>query len=458
MNASLEIVIPTKTAKDIMAIELTIRHALGEQTVTIDATGPDAPAIIGSAGDAKVRLASSRAPGRLAAMFAMEDAWGIEPIDDSIPVSVNGKPIHQTTPLRAGDVVDIGTLVTMKVMRINVDTREPREVSSSIAGGWEAMNAARVSTPGLSANRSRVRTKPRKPSGAPIGVLVLSGIVGIIVLGIGLDRVQRGRFFWQPVPVLEQASTSTTNPTSPPERPLPTGNNPESIFDDPIGSKTPPAGTSLNRSSDASTRKTKDEATRVSTQTGNAPSKQDLETTDAKLDPSAGEETSPGDRDPDIARLIDLQRFGAPPMRVYQFQEFLRQKPDHPRAIEVRVWRDDALDLLWWMRIRELSDRREAFNKRIAEHTRDYNPAVLANLPELRRSEIKGVLAEMIAERDAISKQLLETFNWGESASPDPLDEAQIKPLGADRHAMKYDAFVQKILRTVNQTQGRLAW
>lgn len=453
-----------------MGIELGIRQALGEKSLWIDETGPDAPAIIGSAGDAKVRLASSRVPQRVAALFAIDGAWGIEPLDAAIQVMVNGKVIQETTALRAGDVIELGSLATMTVVSVDradrssatAKTTAKTTTSSPGVGEWAALNAQRVAAGEGSSNRSRMRTKPKKPAGVPIGVLIVLCIAGLGVLGIMLDRVQRGRFFWemarQPEPAV---ATKAPEQTPVPGRPTPEGNQRASIFDDantanesstktnPIAS--PGHGPSIGKGEAQDAREATD---------GRDATKESARTKEDAVDVGEGEpaDEKSEERDPDFARMIDLQRFGAPPMRVYQFQEFLRQRPDHPRAIEVRAWRDDALDLLWWMRIREFSDRREVINKRIADHTREYNPVVLANLPESRRAEIKGQLAEMIAERDGISKELLERFNWGETAAPDPLEEEQVAPMRAGRHAMKYDAFVQKILRTVNQTQGRLAW
>ena len=133
-----------------MALQVRVRHALGERLVDLADRTVERPLVVGRAREADVKIPSVTVAGEHCALFVHNGQWVLQDTSGGATL-VNHVPTEGPTPLYIGDVILLGTDVTPATIEI-----DPAGVAQG-RSGHPATAAARASL-----SRTR-RIRPRLP-------------------------------------------------------------------------------------------------------------------------------------------------------------------------------------------------------------------------------------------------------------------------------------------------------
>jgi hypothetical protein len=150
-------------------------------------------------------------------------------------------------------------------------------------------------------------------------------------------------------------------------------------------------------------------------------------------------------------------RTSTPEIGIVALSEFLTNSPSSNYAATAKSQIDEALDRLWWARIKGLCDERDRLAKQMTGIDQ-----------EIATVKANGAVAERIAElqgeRDPIAKQLadvqghLDEMKHKDPRVPDLYDEAQLEQLRKARDLDSYEKWKKSTLSYIKRNRGKLPW
>ncbi len=88
-----------------MGLQLRVRHALGTRMVEVDERGPDRPLRIGRSADCDVQIPSGTVAPTHCLLYAQDGQWAVAPASESAAVAINGQGIAEPAFVNLGDVI-----------------------------------------------------------------------------------------------------------------------------------------------------------------------------------------------------------------------------------------------------------------------------------------------------------------------------------------------------------------
>lgn len=276
-----------------MALQVRLRHALGERVLELAPRTVDDPIVLGRAADADVQVPSVNVGARHAVVFIHEGRWVVQDTSASHPTFVNGQLLNGPYVLHSGDVIVLGNDANAPMIEVDPEGADagqgdiPADVPAGAApsggyggryaaaapaygyappathmvatgppvphaGGYAAPPAAAApehhehdagvdhaewSAAAVAAAAGSRRPRARRParsSDAAIGVAIVAAIAIVSIVGLVIYRQDK-----QPVPQVVKVEAKKTPVLDTPGKSVP-----RSIFTDDgaPGSQQPPPG------------------------------------------------------------------------------------------------------------------------------------------------------------------------------------------------------------------------
>lgn len=126
-----------------MALQVRLRHALGERVLELAPRTVDDPIVLGRAGDADVQVPSANVGARHAVLFIHEGRWVVQDTSAGHPTFVNGQLLNGPYVLHSGDVIVLGNDANAPMIEVDPEGADagqadiPAEVPGAApAGGY----------------------------------------------------------------------------------------------------------------------------------------------------------------------------------------------------------------------------------------------------------------------------------------------------------------------------------
>jgi hypothetical protein len=156
-------------------------------------------------------------------------------------------------------------------------------------------------------------------------------------------------------------------------------------------------------------------------------------------------------------RVQETYRTANPELAIVALQDFVQNSPKSNFVATAQSQIDEALDRLWWTRIKSLCEERDRLAKQMARIDEQI-AVVKANGPVAER------IAELQGERDPIAKQLevvqgyLDDMKYKDSRVPDLYDEVQLAQLRKSRDSDAYENWKKATSSYIKRNRGRSPW
>lgn len=405
-----------------MALQVRLRHALGEKTIDLPCRGAGQPLLIGRDPAVDVRVPSVSAAGRHCAVFLHEGQWVVQSVGGR--TTVNGRPLTSATVLRVGDVIGVGSDASAPTIRIDrADAMDggfgaAAAGAAARSGGRGAADADDDNVGWMSAVATQHIDVPRRKktsAGAVVmGTLLVAGVLGGTILLIR-------RHFTRPsaaVPLAAVPRTLSTNPTTAPAvRQRPTGDAgshsvgklwqpPDPGPADPVGSAAPEDAT-----------------------------------------PPPGSDAAWDDLQ--LARRR-VKRQG---MAILQFDEY-RQLHPGKFAPQLDQYTEDAVNWLYWQYVVHLWDKRDRLGAQIKLHDLDLKAQPAGTF----RDKLVKEKADLEEQKADVDNELTNDLGYTKSFPPDLQSPKRLEALARDRDPAKYAILKNRILRYVRDHHGSVWW
>jgi hypothetical protein len=440
-----------------MALQVRLRHALGERLLELPDRGVADPLVVGRARDADVQVPSVRVLPQHCVLFVHEGQWVIQ--GTAGVTKLNGQPISGPTGLNIGDRIEIGNDASPPSLDV-----DPVGVSQGRKGPARAGNSSvsHVLAPTVMPARSGPVPMPMSPAVAPPQPVYPPPVQAAPLTepcsGSDADPDQIG---WSPqqaphltgtsysirkttkssgasagfaivfaVVVLGGAAALTYRhihqPIAPPPVPHAT-TQPPIVEDD-----TPRLHSNLfdGRGEAIS-------AGRASTEPSDAPDPGRLVQADATWDDV-------------LARHYEVTRQGP---AIIAFDEYRRLHPGKFDR-ELDRYTDDAINWIWWQRIAQLCTERD----RLIDQIRKKKQDIRSQPPGPFHERLVKEQADLDAQLDKVRQILTIEMGYTNESPPDVKNPAQLKELARLRDPAQFDPFKTRILRYLRNHHGELPW
>ena len=468
-----------------MALQVRLRHALGERVLDLRERGVAEPLVIGRATDADVQVPSVSVSPHHCALFVHEGQWVVQ--GTAGVTKLNGIPVSGPAALSIGDRIAIGNdpspptleidplgaaegasgparaslpapAATAPTPLMNWQTPPPAPVARPMgppqplyaaaappqvqgfetAEGQEEAASDQVDwTPAAPTLHSGRYYIPRRRTSSGVG-RAFAIVLGLAVLGgAGFYVYRRTR---QPPPPPPPPVAQTRPAVE--EDDTPTFHS--KLFDTGGARPQAPANASPAPLAAASTPLTQ--------ATGSA--------SDGKPAPPAEESAdAPEPRRPanadatweDVqARHYEVERQGP---AIIAFDEYRRLHPGQFDK-ELDRYTDDAVNWIWWLRVNQLWGQRD----RLAEAIRKKKQDVRAQPEGSFHDRLVAEQRELEAQYAKVQQTLTVEMGYNNDKPPDVKNPAALKELSKTRDPGKYAAFKKRILNYVRIHHGDLPW
>lgn len=460
-----------------MPLRVNLSHALGSRVEQFDDRGIDRPLVVGRGAEADLQIPSVQVSSTHCVLFVHEGRWVVQDAGSRAGTFLNGQPIRTPMPVHDGDEVTLGPAETNPPKLLLVETSAAtsgasEEPASHGGTGWlppSADVAGPATTPAAPvatadfyaadpeptfpsyATASR-RRRVKRDSNAPVIVTmvvlaVAFAIVATIVIAEkrkqalaplkppetvtvvtgGSGGGGRGSILFSDPAAPTPAPTPRPPPPRPTSPPDPVPSSPANVPSDPSPAPpSTPAGAP-----------------------GSAPS--------SPATPPASD-TDPRREDPDWVRVDEAHRMSSPGEALAIFIDYQQRFPDSPFRNEVQGYIDEALDRLWFARMKQLIDQRDELEKRktgMERHLREVQRSGAAD--RQRVAEMTGQVKELESRIAEVNKEL--QGDMGHDGTPlDPYNDSQVAALRAKRDKAKYDRWTKWVLGSIRRTRGALPW
>jgi len=439
-----------------MGLQLRIRHALGVRVLEVEPRDASNPLRIGRGADADVQIPVGIVAPLHCYLYFEDGRWIIQDAGSTWGTRVNDRPATEPVYLAGGEIITLGAGASAptievvprtagQVVRPAVpppiqptpgETENPAEdVQNAQSPESEQPPEEQIETSDVAEDEqwplegagagasggSRRRRPPRRSRSKDQGnqtalVIGLSAAVVILVI-ILIAVLGRKDKPAPPPPVVENPDPMNAS-------------GKKSIFD---------FGRQINKP------KTPD---------GQPPPTRPITT---QVPPSAPPDTPAGPIDPrkqeESWQVVEQAHLSDDPARaIWACEDYRARFPDRFSA-ELDRYAAEALDQLWWRRIKELCDRRDqlagdmgGLDKQIA----DENEAEYKVKLQKERKNLED-------QRSGIVEAITVDMGYSGSAAPNLLDTSQLATLRGQRDAAKYSTWCEQVRRSLRTTM-RLPW
>jgi len=399
-----------------MALQVLLRHALGEKTLELPPRSAGDPVLIGRGSEADVRIPSVRAAARHCVLFVQEGKWLVEGISGT--TTLNGQPLTRPTPLGIGDVIGIGGDASGPTIRIDrIDAAERPSALASV-GSRAAMPSDDDTIAWMPAVASACFNLPRqKKTSAGTAIFAMLFVAAV---AWGTTFLIRRHLNQPPAAPLEVAAPLAHPSTRPATRPA-------------RHSQTPDRGQRPGNN--------------ASQPVGPAPDDQSNAVSSGPVTPRPG--TDPAWDDLELAHRR-VKRQG---MAILQFDEY-RQL--HPGSFTQQLdqYTEDAVNWLYWQYVSHLWDKRDRLSAQIKLHELDLK----AQPPGAFHDKLAKEKADLEEQRADVDNELTNDLGYTKPFPPDLQSPKKLEALAKVRDPAKYAILKNRMLRYVRDHHGSVWW
>lgn len=465
-----------------MGMQLRVRHSLGARLIEIDQRPAEAPLRIGRDPECEVRIPSSAVAPVHCYLFVQDGRWVVQDAGDASGVFINGQPVAPAAYVSPGDVITLGTgAVAIELDPLGVARRTAAAASASSrpptpaapsaaessfapaaqrpadtpptpesagtyelaadeehAGQWESPQDYSDDDASVHLGRPAPRDYYHAPARRPVvssrhnatAAALLVGLLAMLGVAVAVFLANRKRPEPQPTGgrIVLPEETGLYNPKT----------YKRNIFDD------------MNRPQPPSPRgKPQTPVPRTEVPGTPTPPRVDMpdapENRQVAIDPR---------KLTDDWKRVEESRIGRDYGKtIWNIEDYRKLHPGQFED-ELKQWAEEALDLLWWARIKELCERRDRamleiqdLNRRIAEETdQEFKQGLIK---ERKRKE---------DERAAVMETLTVDMGYTANEIPNDQDDAQLASLRRQREAAKYQKWCERVVKYARDRNGELPW
>lgn len=481
-----------------MTLQLRVRHSLGARMIQVESRAADRANRIGRDPEAEVQIPSSAVAPVHCRLYCQDDQWVIEDCGGAGGTCVNGARITQPTYLKSGDAIALAganiEIDPMGLLRRNApasarpaapteetiaaqsfvedsgaeadDPQYEEQAPDSVdmqsglsdpaaalasgesdgAGDLEQPDAwIRPATaaivpgwPGSKPYRGYRHRKTNPTGWIALGVTLAVIIVfGAILIGIIFKKEE------PPPPVIVKQEPKKVVEQKKPDPAIAPLKQKKNIFDDDAGPQK--TGTVV-----APTPQPKKIVQPIPPA---PPANADAQPAPARNPPEPDKPADPRTQTEDWKNLLEANG-GSNYARAIWVNEDYRQRHPGELADEVKKKTDEALDSLWWQRIRELCQTRERTTKEIRKLTDDI--AAETEVAYKKKLEVDKQKKQDLVE--SITSMLKDDYGYSAAEPPNEYDVEQIAKLRAARDGGRYGKWCERIVKYVRTENGALPW
>jgi hypothetical protein len=175
-------------------------------------------------------------------------------------------------------------------------------------------------------------------------------------------------------------------------------------------------------------------------------SAQPTETKEPEFDPRREEESW---------KAVERARFEDPVIAIVKFVDYLEQKPDTPFRKDVDQYIDEALDRIWWVRVKELFEEIDDAKAQIARRQEDLK---LAKEDQFKRG-LQQEIKQWTEARDLANDRVRNQMKYTAPEPPNLYDSARLAHLRSQRSTEIYLQWKTQVFDSIKRTRGqRLPW
>ena len=437
-----------------MALHLHLVHSLGERLVELEARPMERPIVIGRAASADVEVPSSSVSKRHCVLFVRDGRWTIRDAGSTAGTYLNGHPLEGDATLSTGDVIALGGGGSAPTVTVDphgqgvcevaeLDTPlpmlAPADMPKAGVGSWTTAAGAGGNPSPLPPPVARV--PPGVPQYRPPSHT--AGARPTAEERTGWEGVSRASQYYVPKRKRVSAGASAFFAVLAVAMTAGGGFWIYRVYQDRLG---PNAKVIVIQRPRPAT---------VPATTMTAPV-----VTVIRLNPPAPA-TAPEPEPVDPRRLdpewvaIEQARYEEPALAIVKFNDFVDRFPDHPFKKEVGQYIDEAVDRIWWKRLTELFQERDAAKKEIADRR--------VQLKQSQDAEFKKGLETEIAafkeKADGAEKIIREEMKYASPNPPNLFDAQELAMNRANRDASLYAKWHGDVLTAIKRSRGqRLPW
>lgn len=471
-----------------MGLQIRLRQTSGEKVIGLTDRSIDRPVVIGSSKTAQVPIASDVVAAEHCALFVHEGRWALHDGSGGRTL-INGKAVKRPTKLRIGDIVSLGTGESAPTLLIDPAgaaagrTGQPAMGDSAIAAAPKeqkatpasprpaptaakpavapsqvapvldvqpppveqlaapaaadendpfaalasAATASRAGAADVSTPR-RKAAKKKSNAGMIVGVLVCLAIIGATAWVVR-QRLQHPSV----VKVIELPAPAPTTPprvasiAADPLRPMAGDIAPVKRHAAPV------APTTARDDTDPD-----DDASAAATRPGGA----------------SGSTTRMAANRDDTWAEVEAASFSPDyGLALLKFDDYHRQHPTQ-FSKEIDELTAQALDRLWWTRIKDLCAKRDRLALDLRKKNQEIKEEPSVSFRKTLTDEKKALDDEMAATLTALNGDM----GYASDDAPDLTNEDSLTKLAAERDAIKFAAWKISVLKFIRSHHGSTPW
>jgi len=497
-----------------MALQVRLRHSLGERVLELPERGVSEPLIVGRGREADLQVPSISVAPQHCVLFVHDGQWVVQGM--SGVVTLNGEPLSEPAALQIGDVVGLSQEPAAPTLEIDpigaaegcsgpvqaapaaapapavrrmapapadsagrrpaaaparapapapsqgyglppqpvaYEPETPAEQLPAEGGGIESFDWASGASTSASTTSTTRRTRkpPQNSSGALVATIVIASVAIIVVIAYVVKTMNA-----------RQAPVVTVQPPPKVRVVVPKA---KGLFDpdaDQAAARAQAAGVSPSSPEQQPTPAVPSDTTppapAPAPATGTDPgSRATPKAADTPANMDAAEQSSAKSHaadDPDWAAVdsahLDVRHQG---LAVIRYDEYRRDHPGKFTA-DLDKYTDEAVNWLYWQRVAQLWKKQDELAAQIKQKELD-----LRNQPPGEfHDQLAKEQADLKQKLDESKKKLTDEMGYTSDIPPDAENPSQLQQLSQKRDPDKFGAFRKRVLSYVRNNHGGTWW
>ncbi|HTL28128.1 MAG TPA: FHA domain-containing protein [Tepidisphaeraceae bacterium] len=370
--------------------------------------GPDQPILVGSGEGVAVVIPFERVSARHCGIFTSGGHWFVRDEGSEAGTFVNGLQARYSTPIVPGDKIVLGEYQGAPTLTLSEEkppSRARREEYDDMMPLPEVTGElAQPFNPGVQGSLQSSYANLPKRGMSPEAVLA-GALVMLAIAAIGIFLIYRLNSSSRTPVVVTSGSGTSSQPTTAPIKVV---------------------------------------IVKPATRAATAP------VPHAPPDPHAG--------DPDWKAVDEAHRMATPAIAILAYDDYLSRHPNTQWKKQLDNYTDDALDRIWWQRLKELIEQQADVRKQIkplVDHLKDLNKS--APDPK-RKQELTDQIAELKKKLTDLETEQFVKMKYTRAEAPDVYNTEQLATLRGERDQAAYEKWKQEVLTAIRRNRGSLPW
>ncbi len=397
------------------AMFLIVDDQIEQRVYRLDPMGPSTPILIGSGADVAIPFASENVAEHHCGVFMSGGHWFVKDLGSESGTFVNGVQARFSTPIIAGDRITLGEYQGAPSMVFS-ETKPPKPGD---AEGFDSDlmplpqvhdELAQPFNPGIQQTPVSDYTAPGRKTGMSPEAVLAGGLVMLVLLAIGVFFIYR---------LSESKQNAIAVANTPPPAPA---TMPVKVIVVPAPKPVPTAPVTPAQS--------------APTQPG--------------VDPRASDE--------DWKKVDEAHRMAAPAVAILAYDDYRSRHPDTEWKKDLDAYTDDALDRIWWQRLKDVITEQANLHKQLQPLEAHLKELSATSSDPKRKQELTDQIADLKKHLKDLEAEQFVTMKYTRAEVPDIYDSTQLEALRKERDPAAYEAWKKEVLASIRKTRGSLPW